>query len=101
MNRPKVRLLADRVLVEVVNDTTEQRTAGGIIIPNTGNKEQALIGKVLEVSKKIEKCETEEDKVQVGEQVLFSKYAGTEMNYKGKDFRVLRITDIIGAEVLN
>ena len=98
MNRPKVRLLADRLLVEVVNDTTEQRTAGGIIIPNTSKNEQAMVGKVLAISKKIEKCEVEEDKVAVGEQVLFSKYAGTEMSYKGKDFRVLRITDIIGAE---
>ena len=98
MNRPKVRLLADRLLVEVVNDTTEQRTAGGIILPNTSKNEQAMVGKVLAISKKIEKCEVEEDKVAVGEQVLFSKYAGTEMSYKGKDFRVLRITDIIGAE---
>ena len=98
MNRPKVRLLADRLLVEVVNDTTEQRTAGGIILPNTSKNEQAMVGKVLAISKKIEKCKVEEDKVAVGEQVLFSKYAGTEMSYKGKDFRVLRITDIIGAE---
>lgn len=98
MDRPKVRLLADRLLVQVVNDTTEQRTAGGIIIPNTSKNEQAMVGKVLAISKKIEKCEVEEDKVAVGEQVLFSKYAGTEMNYKGRDFRVLRITDIIGAE---
>lgn len=98
MDRPKVRLLADRLLVEVVNDTTEQRTAGGIILPNTSKNEQAMVGKVLAISKKIEKCEVEEDKVAVGEQVLFSKYAGTEMSYKGKDFRVLRITDIIGAE---
>lgn len=98
MDRPKVRLLADRLLVQVVNDTTEQRTAGGIIIPNTSKNEQAMVGKVLAISKKIEKCEVEEDKVAVGEQVLFSKYAGTEMSYKGKDFRVLRITDIIGAE---
>ena len=98
MDRPKVRLLADRLLVEVVNDTTEQRTAGGIIIPNTSKNEQAMVGKVLAISKKIEKCKVEEDKVAVGEQVLFSKYAGTEMSYKGKDFRVLRITDIIGAE---
>lgn len=98
MDRPKVRLLADRLLVQVVNYTTEQRTAGGIIIPNTSKNEQAMVGKVLAISKKIEKCEVEEDKVAVGEQVLFSKYAGTEMNYKGRDFRVLRITDIIGAE---
>lgn len=98
MDRPKVRLLADRLLVQVVNDTTEQRTAGGIIIPNTSKNEQAMVGKVLAISKKIEKCEVEEDKVAVGEQVLFSKYAGTEMSYKGRDFRVLRITDIIGAE---
>jgi chaperonin GroES len=98
MDRPKVRLLADRLLVEVVNDTAEQRTAGGIIIPNTSKNEQAMVGKVLAISKKIDKCEVEEDKVAVGEQVLFSKYAGTEMSYKGKDFRVLRITDIIGAE---
>nr|DAM99170.1 MAG TPA: co-chaperonin [Herelleviridae sp.] len=98
MDRPKVRLLADRLLVEVVNDTTEQRTVGGIILPNTSKNEQAMVGKVLAISKKIEKCKVEEDKVAVGEQVLFSKYAGTEMSYKGKDFRVLRITDIIGAE---
>lgn len=97
MDRPKVRLLADRLLVSVV-PTQELTTASGIIIPQTASKEQALVGEVLRVSSRIEKCDVEEDKVYIGEQVLFSKYAGTDLVYKGKNYKVLRITDILGAE---
>lgn len=97
MEAPKIRLLADRVLVEVTK-STEAVTKSGIIIPETASQEKALVGEVLRVSTRVEKCEVEEDKVYVGEQVLFSKFAGTDVHYKGKDFKVLRITDIIGAE---
>lgn len=97
MDKPKVRLLADRVLVKVIKhgDTLSR---GGIIIPDSAAKEAALRGIVLGVSARVTKCAVEEDKVYEDEIVLFSKYAGTDLNYKNDEYKILRITDIIGAE---
>ena len=96
MSELEIRLLADRVLVEVIKPT-EQKTASGIIIPDTVQKmqEKSLQGTVLKVSKRIEDCELEEDKVYVGRVVLFSQYAGTDLVYEDKEYKVLRITDVI------
>lgn len=99
MSELKIRLLADRVLVEVIKPP-EQKTASGIILPESVAKaqEKSLQGRVLKVSKKIEDCEVEEDKVYVGKVILFSQYAGTDLLFEDKEYKVLRITDVI-AEV--
>lgn len=97
MDAPKIRLLADRVLVTVPTKKEEAVTASGIILPNTDSDEKAMLGIVLRVSVRVTDCEVEADKVAVGEQVLFSKFAGTDVEYKNKSYKVLRITDIIGA----
>ena len=97
MDKPKIRLLADRVLVEITKDKEEVKTASGIILPDTNSDEKALTGKVLRVSTRVSTCEVEEDKVYEGEIVLFSKFAGSDIKYKGKDYKVLRITDLFGA----
>ena len=96
MSELKIRLLADRVLVEVIKPA-EQKTASGIILPEAviKSQEKSLQGKVLKVSKKIEDCEVEEDKVYTGNIVLFSQYAGTDLLFEDKEYKVLRITDVI------
>ncbi|HET6224915.1 MAG TPA: co-chaperone GroES [Bacteroidia bacterium] len=83
-----IQPLADRVIVE--SAPAEERTAGGIIIPDTA-KEKPQRGKVLAVGagKKDEPMT-----VKVGDIVLYGKYAGTEVQVEGKDYLIMRESDI-------
>lgn len=83
-----IQPLADRVIVE--SAAAEERTAGGIIIPDTA-KEKPQRGKVLAVGagKKDEPMT-----VKVGDIVLYGKYAGTEVQVEGKDYLIMRESDI-------
>ncbi len=83
-----IKPLADRVIVEPA--AAEERTAGGLIIPDTA-KEKPQRGKVLAVGNgKPEEPMT----VKVGDQVLYGKYAGTEITVEGKDYLIMREADI-------
>lgn len=84
----KVKPLADRVLVEAA--AAEEKTAGGIIIPDTA-KEKPQRGTVIAVGngKKDEPMT-----VKVGDVVLYGKYAGTELSVEGKDYLIMRESDI-------
>jgi len=84
----KLKPLADRVLVEAA--AAEEKTAGGIIIPDTA-KEKPQKGKVAAVGggKKDEPMT-----VKVGDSVLYGKYAGTEITVDGKDYLIMRESDI-------
>ncbi|TXC78861.1 co-chaperone GroES [Luteibaculum oceani] len=83
-----VKPLSDRVLVEPA--VAEEKTAGGIIIPDTA-KEKPQKGKIVAVGngKKDEPIT-----VKVGDSVLYGKYAGTEINIEGKDYLIMRESDI-------
>jgi len=85
----KIRPLADRVLVEAA--PAEQKTAGGIIIPDTA-KEKPQRGTVMAVGngKKDEPMT-----VKAGDIVLYGKYSGTEINYEGKDYLIMKESDIL------
>lgn len=80
--------LADRVLVEPA--AAETKTAGGIIIPDTA-KEKPQKGLVIAVGggKKDEPLT-----VKAGDTVLYGKYAGTEISIEGKDYLIMRESDI-------
>ena len=82
--------LADRVLVEPA--TAEEKTASGIIIPDTA-KERPQKGKIIAVGNG-----TKENKitVKVGDQVLYGKYSGTELNINGVDYLIMKESDIFG-----
>ncbi|MDR0418814.1 MAG: co-chaperone GroES [Prevotellaceae bacterium] len=84
-----VKPLQDRVLVEPKE--AEERTASGIFIPDTA-KEKPQRGKVIAVGngKKDEPME-----VKVGDEVLYGKYGGTELTVDGKDYLILRQSDIL------
>ncbi|MCF8367594.1 MAG: co-chaperone GroES [Bacteroidales bacterium] len=84
----KIRPLADRVLVEP--SSAEEKTAGGIIIPDTA-KEKPQQGTVVAVGPG-----TADDKitVKVGDIVLYGKYAGTEIGHEGKNYLIMRESDI-------
>lgn len=89
MAHVNVKPLADRVLVEPA--AAEQKTAGGIIIPDTA-KEKPQKGTVVAVGagKKDEPMT-----VKVGDKVLYGKYSGTELNVEGKDYLIMRESDIL------
>ena len=91
----KIRPLQDRVLVKRLEE--EEKTKGGIIIPDTA-KEKPQEGKVIAVGKgKV----TEEGKVippdvKAGDRILFGKYSGTEVKIEGEEHLIMREEDILG-----
>ena len=84
--------LGERILVERREEET--KTASGIIIPDNA-KEKPLQGVVVAISNSVEKA----GEVKVGDEVLFGKYAGTEVVIEGKDYLVLA-TGITGNDVI-
>lgn len=90
----KVRPLNDRVLVLRVEE--EQKTAGGIIIPDTA-KEKPLEGKIVAAGsgKMGDDGKRVPLEVKVGDRVLFSKYSGTEIKIDGVEHLVMREEDIL------
>jgi chaperonin GroES len=91
----KIRPLQDRVIVERVEE--EQKTKGGIIIPDTA-KEKPMEGKVKAVGKGKVGEDGKQTKLDVkaGDRVLFSKYAGTEIKIDGVEYLIMREDDILG-----
>jgi chaperonin GroES len=88
MSNVNIKPLADRVIVEVA--PAEEKTASGLIIPDTA-KEKPMKGKIVAVGngKKDEPIT-----VKVGDTVLYGKYAGTEISVDGKDYLIMRESDI-------
>ena len=91
----KIRPLQDRVIVKRVEE--EEKTKGGIIIPDTA-KEKPIEGKVIAVGngKLGEDGKVHPLDVKAGDRVLFSKYAGTEIKLDGEEHLILREDDILG-----
>jgi chaperonin GroES len=88
MSKVNMKPLADRVLVEPAH--AEEKTASGIIIPDTA-KEKPQRGTVVAVGpgKKDEPVT-----LKVGDQVLYGKYSGTELSLEGTDYLIMRESDI-------
>ena len=84
-----IKPLADRVLV--VPAPAEEKTIGGIIIPDTA-KEKPLKGEVVAVGNG---TKDEEMVVKVGDTVLYGKYAGTELELEGNKYLIMRQSDIL------
>jgi len=91
----KIRPLNDRILVKRLEG--EEKTAGGIIIPDSA-KEKPAEGEIVAVGpgKLKETGERVAMDVAVGDRVLFSKYGGTEVKLDGEDFLIMREDDILG-----
>ncbi|BCO10415.1 MULTISPECIES: co-chaperone GroES [Desulfolithobacter] len=91
----KIRPLNDRILVKRLEG--EEKTAGGIIIPDSA-KEKPAEGEVIAVGpgKLGDNGERVAIDVKVGDRVLFSKYGGTDVKLDGEDYLILREDDILG-----
>ena len=84
-----IKPLADRVLIEPA--PAETKTVGGIIIPDTA-KEKPLQGTIVAVGKG---TKDEEMVLKEGDTVLYGKYAGTELEFEGKKFLIMRQSDVV------
>jgi chaperonin GroES len=91
----EIKPLQDRVLVERIEK--EEKTAGGIIIPDTA-KEKPAEGKVVAVGpgKTTEEGKVIALDVEVGDHILFAKYAGTEVKVDGVEYLLMREEEILG-----
>jgi len=84
----KIKPMDDRLVLELIEE--EKHTASGIIIPDTA-KEKPIMGKVIAVG-------TDEDlqeKVKVGDKVLFAKYGGEEITLNGNDYKIVQRADVL------
>lgn len=91
----KIRPLQDRILVKRLEGET--KTAGGIIIPDNA-KEKPQEGEVIAVGngKVLEDGKLRKPDVKVGDKVLFSKYAGSEVKIDGDEHLIMREDDLLG-----
>ena len=91
----KIRPLQDRILIKRVDE--EQKTAGGIIIPDTA-KEKPQEGRVVAVGngKVGDDGKLRPLDVKKGDRVLFSKYAGSEVKLDGEEHMIIREEDVLG-----
>ena len=85
----KIQPLADRVLIEPA--PAETKTVGGIIIPDTAI-EKPLQGTVVAVG---QGTKDEEMVLKAGDQVLYGKYAGTELEHEGQKYLIMRQSDVV------
>jgi chaperonin GroES len=94
INVSTVKPLGDRVFVKV--SASEEKTAGGILLPDAA-KEKPQIGEVVSIGdgKRDDKGERQPLDVKVGDQVLYSKYAGTDIKLGGDDYVLLSEKDIL------
>lgn len=84
-----IKPLADRVLVKPA--AAEEKTVGGIIIPDTA-KEKPLKGEVIAVGNG---TKDEEMILKAGDQILYGKYAGTEIELDGNNYLIMRQSDVL------
>ncbi len=95
MARISIKPLDDRLVVE--QNEAEEKTAGGIVLPDQAKEKPtrgkvvaAGPGKMLETGNRAPMC------VKVGNDVLYGKYSGTEIDLNGKKYTVIRETDVLG-----
>ncbi len=86
--------LGDRVIIELVQ--SEEKTASGIVLPDSA-KEKPQEGKIVAVGagNVLDNGERVAPEVAVGDLIIFSKYAGTEVKYEGTEYLILRESDIL------
>ena len=90
----KVRPLADRIFVKV--SEAEEKTAGGIVLPDTA-KEKPQIGEIISLGsgKRNEDGSYQTMEVEVGDRILYAKYTGTDIKLGHEDYVLLREQDIL------
>lgn len=91
----KIRPLSNKLVVAAVE--SESKTAGGIVIPDTADKDKPMRGKVVAVGTgKYIDGKLQPLQVKIGDEVLFGKYAGTNFKFDSKDYLVMSEEDVMG-----
>lgn len=91
----KVRPLYDRLVVEPRE--AESKTAGGIVIPDTADKDKPMRGKVIATGNgKYVDGKMQPLQVKIGDEILFGKYSGTSIKLADKEYLVMREDDVMG-----
>ena len=92
---PKIRPLSDRIVVEPKE--LETKSAGGIVIPDTADKDKPMQGTVIAVGNgKYVDGKIRPLDIAKGNRVLYGKYAGTNIKLEGKEYLVMREEDVMG-----
>ncbi|MDI6802500.1 MAG: co-chaperone GroES [Bacteroidota bacterium] len=91
----EIKPLADRVVVKP--EVADEKTKGGIILPDTA-KEKPVVGTIVAVGpgKKGDDGKIQPMEVKVGDKVLYGKYSGTEITIKGEEYLIMRESDLFG-----
>jgi len=91
----RIRPLSDRIVVQPRE--VETTTAGGIVIPDTADKDKPIQGTVIAIGNgKYIDCKLQPLQVQVGDKILFGKYAGTNIKLDDQEYLVMREEDVMG-----
>lgn len=92
-----IRPLGDRVLVKPIEQ--EERTKGGIVLPDTA-KEKPQLGEVIAVGtgRLLENGQRVPLEVKVGDRVIYAKYGGTEVKLDGVEYLILRESDVLAVQ---
>ncbi|WP_422487109.1 co-chaperone GroES [Gudongella sp. DL1XJH-153] len=84
--------LGDRIIIKKME--VEEKTKSGIVLPSTA-KEQPLMAEIIAIGDEILNDEKRKDQVKVGDTVIFSKYAGTEVKVDADELTILKLADIL------
>lgn len=87
-----LRPLGDRVIIKKIE--AEEKTKSGIVLPSTA-KEQPQMAEVIAVGVEIDKDEKTKDQLKVGDKIIFSKYAGTEIKVDNQEVTILKFSDVL------
>ena len=87
-----LRPLGDRVVIKKVE--AEETTKSGIVLPGSA-KEQPQVAEIVAIGADIGKDEEKKDQIKVGDKVIFSQYAGTEVKLDGEELIVLKLEDVL------
>ncbi len=87
-----LRPLGDRVVIKKIE--AEEKTKSGIVLPSSA-KEQPQMAEVIAVGSEIMNDEKTKNEIKVGDKVIFSKYAGTEVNVDKEDITIVKLSEIL------
>lgn len=87
-----IRPLGDRVVIKKA--VAEEKTKSGIVLPGSA-KEKPQLAEVVAIGSGVENDEKTKGQLSVGDKVLFSQYAGSEVKMDGEEYTVLKISDIL------
>ena len=88
----KLKPLGDRVVIKKIE--AEEKTQSGIVLPSSA-KEEPTLAEVIAIGQEITNDEKTKDQIKVGDTVIFSKYAGTEIKIDGEEVNILKLSDIL------